>query len=554
MRSRIVPIVVFGLIVSLLTGCGGGSKGGRDEVTNREPVITSVTPLGGKVNARVNEEMTFTVVASDPDEDELSFAWKYDDVPISGANSNSYILLPEAAGQCVLSVVVSDGKATVSHAWTLTIVPEDANHAPTITTVTPASLEDNKITATTGHTINFSVTANDKDDDPLFYEWECTNGEFTIDSDLSSPTVTWKAPQLTELAEVTVTVHDGDQETSYTWEVTVNPEEINFMVISSPLTLKGDCVYVVNGSPWVQSTLTIEPGAIIKFRTPSSGLTIKEDGSINAVGTSDKPIIFTSFNDDNHGGDTNNDGSLSSPAPGDWDKIALNPGELRLFNYCNFYYGGGNSQSYPSVVRVIPGDNEVWVPVTVTDCIFAHNIDGLDAYGAAEGSTIAKNSFYANDGIPLIINTNVDIDDSNLFTGFSEGENAKNGIWVASWLIDAPRRWEETEVPFVIDRISNVTVKTTGSLYLGDNVALKFGKDKTLFQNDNIFNYDGPGVVFTSLKDDTVKGDTNGDNYSTGEIGDWKAITKEGEYGTYKNYKTWPNIFYDSYAHPAREN
>jgi hypothetical protein len=52
--------------------------------------------------------------------------------------------------------------------------------------------------------------------------------------------------------------------------------------------------YILDGYVFVTSgTLTIEAGTVIKGEN-GSALTITKDAKINAVGTADKPIVFTS--------------------------------------------------------------------------------------------------------------------------------------------------------------------------------------------------------------------------------------------------------------------
>ena len=49
-------------------------------------------------------------------------------------------------------------------------------------------------------------------------------------------------------------------------------------------------------------TLTIEEGVIVKFGTDNE---LYVWGTLNVNGTPQKPVVFTSFKDDSHGGDTN---------------------------------------------------------------------------------------------------------------------------------------------------------------------------------------------------------------------------------------------------------
>ena len=90
---------------------------------------------------------------------------------------------------------------------------------------------------------------------------------------------------------------------------------------------KSQSPIVISEYIWVTSegNLTIEPGVVVKF-IPEVYLII--GGVLNAIGTEEEKIIFTSIKDDNHGGDTNNDGDNSQPQAGDWEMINFGTGSF----------------------------------------------------------------------------------------------------------------------------------------------------------------------------------------------------------------------------------
>ncbi len=104
-----------------------------------------------------------------------------------------------------------------------------------------------------------------------------------------------------------------------------------------------DNPYLVKGPVTVATgkTLTIMPGTVVKFADSTCGLTV--NGRIVAQGTPDSPICFTSIKDDSLGGDSNYDGSGSTPSRGEWGGIRVTgTGATGSFEHCVVRYGGGN--------------------------------------------------------------------------------------------------------------------------------------------------------------------------------------------------------------------
>lgn len=124
--------------------------------------------------------------------------------------------------------------------------------------------------------------------------------------------------------------------------------ELRYLTVRTSGTLSGNTVwmghrvYRVTGNLTIPSgaTLTIQPGAIVKFDAGLS-LTVNSGGTLNAIGQRAAPIVFTSIKDDEHGGDTNGDGNGSAPQPGDWARVSV--AGTANFEWCRVAYNSPTS-------------------------------------------------------------------------------------------------------------------------------------------------------------------------------------------------------------------
>jgi hypothetical protein len=311
----------------------------------------------------------------------------------------------------------------------------------------------------------------------------------------------------------------------------------------------GDSIYVIKAWNFhVSNTLTIEAGTIIKFTAQGPELLLGDAGTIIAVGTAEKPIVFTSYKDDMLGGDTNGDGMATTPARKDWGYVNTNGQNGSRFIYCEFYYGGNST--YTQTLSIEAGSI-----AEVSHCTFAHN-DGsydtgaaLQAESAGEGTIIQYNSFYDNIR-PLYINCVYSLDNSNSFHNPDSvaQTNVYNAIFVNTIEhVTTIISWQETEVAYVIYD-NDWWINTGAQLSLGNDVVLKFRPDSYLLLDEGISalqNYNGSGVYFTSYKDDSHKGDSNGDGDATTPVkGDWGGIYDNSMSIPSPYYYTWSNILY----------
>jgi parallel beta-helix repeat protein len=138
--------------------------------------------------------------------------------------------------------------------------------------------------------------------------------------------------------------------------------------------------------------LTIKPGVIVKFAT---GARLTVNGSINANGTPDSLIIFTSIKDDSYGGrtDTNN----TFPAVrGDWDMVWLSNGQnsSSVLNNCIFKWGGSSSNGMVRIDGVTPTISNIF-------CTQSANYGMWLLNGA--NSTISNSTFGSNGSYGLYV-------------------------------------------------------------------------------------------------------------------------------------------------------
>jgi hypothetical protein len=254
----------------------------------------------------------------------------------------------------------------------------------------------------------------------------------------------------------------------------------------SPYLIQGE-VTVDNGV-----TLLIEPGAIVKFN-PDSFLNI--DGALNARGDEDNSIIFTSSKDDLAGGDTNGDGSASTPAPGDWTMIRFRDAsndvnsiiEHAIIRYAGKYRGDGYGAVHleaasPTIVNNVIEDS------------FSYAISGdVASFPLVGGNRLARNG-----GNGFLVR---------------DGQMSNSGVW------------RNIDMPYTL--WGPITILEGATLTIEPGVVVKFADD-TYIDVYGAFKATGTvddPVVFTSLKDDTAGGDTNGDGESTAPApGDWTMI------------------------------
>ncbi|MBI2046275.1 MAG: lamin tail domain-containing protein [Parcubacteria group bacterium] len=332
-------------------------------------------------------------------------------------------------------------------------------------------------------------------------------------------------------------------------------ENMTIEKTKSPYVVNNDTITVQSGK-----TLTLEPGAIIKFYNNAR---LAVSGTLNAQGTESDKIIFTSFLDDAYGGDTNQDGSVTAPAKRDWYGVELALGsDASVFDYALFRYGGKyyDGQGQPSanlyLANTSPSINHSTFEYggmhglrlfsassTISNSVFQHNGSGFWMGGVMStggAPTIENNQFSDNViGIYMVasearVSSNTIASSTSeaiyasgvigdgYFSGNSGSGNAWNGIALASAITktNATTTLKQNTLPYLIKQSGTVTILASSTLAIDPDVIVKF-KDERLLVNGHLSiqsTAEHP-VTFTSVYDDSNGNDASNDGASTGATG-----------------------------------
>ena len=186
-RSLIITVIVAAaVLLSILL---------YTMLANHPPVIASLEAEAERVFPSGSTQIVCT--ASDPDGDELSYEWSYDDGERDGEGATVTWTAPDSGGSYNVTVTVTDGRGgEVTKHVTITVM---ANRPPEITNLT----SDAAWTTPSG-SLRVTCDAEDPDGDELSYEWTATAGNITG----TGAAVNWTAPEEVGIYDITVVVSD----------------------------------------------------------------------------------------------------------------------------------------------------------------------------------------------------------------------------------------------------------------------------------------------------------------------------------------------------------
>ena len=289
-------------------------------------------------------------------------------------------------------------------------------------------------------------------------------------------------------------------------------------------------------------TLTIDPGIVIKSSSYTRRIRIQ--GKLIADGTVADWITFTSVKDDNHGnpGDTNKDGTITTPSTGDMSAIIFEDGydpisivdyvRIKYASVYNYAYSNGGSNHYLHGCAIATLSAVAPAPAgpTISNCEIRESAYGVSSYQASN-PVVSNNSFINITNTPLSLAGSADPTYSgNTYTNC--GINALGLIGhnvVVNGTISKRNVAGYTNITYVL--LEDITVMNGTYLDIDPGVVIKMlTRYWYIYGGLKLNGTLSEHVVFTSLYDDNVGNpmDTNGDgNATTPSPGNWRRIEFE---------------------------
>ncbi|SVB80121.1 uncharacterized protein METZ01_LOCUS232975, partial [marine metagenome] len=297
--------------------------------------VNDAPTLDDLADASVAEDTDFTLELSgaDVDGDALTFLASVDANGSVAVDGSTLTVSPASDynGDITVSVIASDGQASGSGSFTLTVTP--VNDAPVIGTLDNQSIDEDG-------SLTLDLSGSDVDGDALTFS--ASNGSVDGTTLTITPPADYNGSE-----DVTVVVTDGDLSDSTTFTLTVNPvndaptlddladasvaEDTDFTLELSGADVDGDALTFLasvdaNGSVAVDgSTLTVSPAS--DYNGDITVSVIASDGQASGSGSftltvtpvNDAPVIGTLDNQS-----IDEDGSLTLDLSGsDVDGDAL---------------------------------------------------------------------------------------------------------------------------------------------------------------------------------------------------------------------------------------
>ena len=297
--------------------------------------------------------------------------------------------------------------------------------------------------------------------------------------------------------------------------------------------------FVLNGSITVNDnvTFTLPAGMLVKAADQSQLLVY---GNLVCAGTEQAPVQLVSVQDDSQGGDTSGNGP-SEGAPGDWQGVycygySSNNGIADL-DWTVLRHAGGSGASqgglhlaYSDQVSLddctfgqcsASGVTVENCSPVLSRCLMEYNLSHGLYSNPGSSSHLLDNQFDHNGGWGVYLNSVT----LTSYSGNTGTGNALNGLGL-SGTVSSTQTWQHPDdhFPFVLN--GTVTVNDDVSLNLTPGLVCKSQPAGSFLVYGNL-NASGQAtapVRLTSLRDDSIGGDTANDGSVAPAPGDWVGV------------------------------
>lgn len=257
--------------------------------------------------------------------------------------------------------------------------------------------------------------------------------------------------------------------------------------------------YIVSCVSQVRGSLLIEPGVVIAF-TPDSGLAFQETvSSLQAIGTANKPIVFTG----------------TQPTRGSWRGIFVeSENSSNIMEFVTVSYGGGqafNSNGDRGNV-IVYADGAL----TLKNCtVINSQTSGLNAVYRNTRLTLQNNVFSGNAN-PLLINT-VYATQTSATDNYSGNDLDRVLLYNYSAEFENSSVWKKVNVPYRVLNTGISGVNARGELTIEPGVTIEMSPGTEI----NIRDTGGLKMVGNAANPITIKGVSN-------TPGSWVGIKIDG--------------------------
>lgn len=286
-----------------------------------------------------------------------------------------------------------------------------------------------------------------------------------------------------------------EPEVPYTHQSETITKDTVWKAVNNPHLIKS---YVKVSS----GTLTVEPGVIVKFETGGYLEIGGTNAKLLAIGTSDKPILFTS--------------NSTSPQVGDWRDIVFKQGAIdSRLEHCKVEYGGNSTSS--GMIDI--NSNAL---VSMNSCELSNSLyfpivaDDGNGFVSFTNNTITSTTTHAMELHGRNIGS---IGDGNIFNipenyGILVTDNGAGYVYITE-----SASWRKVNVPYFLEKEAIVKGGATLTIEAGNTIRFMAGK--------------GIRVGYNSENGSLVAKGTEADSiYFTSasaspQVGDWKSLDFE---------------------------